>query len=133
MQTGGGEVGIMIPISESRHCNGMCPSDAWSHVPCSIQEEGLYDHVIYNDNLEEASQQLAEIAERALNGETGATAPSSEAQVALLPPPPLSCSSLLSGRRPLGEYISNSLDFVTESMVKLTPCHRKLERHCPKL
>lgn len=87
--------------------------------------------MIYNDNLEEASQQLAEIAERALNGETGATAPSSEAQVVLLPPPPY-CSFLLSGRRPLREYLSNSLDIVTslESLtvlkIKLTPCRREL-------
>lgn len=53
--------------------------------------------MIYNDNLEEASQQLAEIAERALNGETGATAPSSEAQVVLPPPHILPIALCLQG------------------------------------
>lgn len=37
----------------------------------SIDERGLYDHVIYNDDVEAAYEQLVEIAARALQGGTG--------------------------------------------------------------
>lgn len=37
----------------------------------SIEELGLYDHVIYNDDVEAAYAQLVEIAARALRGGVG--------------------------------------------------------------
>ncbi len=37
----------------------------------SIKEPGLYDYVIFNDDLEEAFSQLATVARRALAGQVG--------------------------------------------------------------
>ena len=39
---------------------------------CSMDEDGLYDYVIVNDELDKASEELTLIAERALAGEVGA-------------------------------------------------------------
>ena len=38
---------------------------------CSIKEPGLYDYVIFNDDLEDAFAQLVLVAKRALSGKTG--------------------------------------------------------------
>ena len=38
----------------------------------SMEEEGLYDYVIVNDELDKAFEELSLIAERALAGEIGA-------------------------------------------------------------
>ena len=38
---------------------------------CSVQEGGLYDYILCNDDLEAAFQQLRVIAQRALSGHTG--------------------------------------------------------------
>ena len=40
-------------------------------IPCSIKEPGLYDYVIFNDDLEDAFAQLVLVAKRALSGKTG--------------------------------------------------------------
>jgi Guanylate kinase len=45
------------------------PDAAWHS--CSIEEKGLYDHVVYNDSVDQAFAQLNQIASRALEGETG--------------------------------------------------------------
>ena len=37
--------------------------------PCSINENGLFDYVIFNQDLDEALQRLASIARRALAGQ----------------------------------------------------------------
>ena len=37
----------------------------------SIKEPGLYDYVIFNDDLDEAFSQLATVARRALAGQVG--------------------------------------------------------------
>jgi len=37
----------------------------------SIEEKSLYDHVIYNDRVDQAFAQLSQVAKRALAGETG--------------------------------------------------------------
>ncbi|KAK9830639.1 hypothetical protein WJX81_008303 [Elliptochloris bilobata] len=37
----------------------------------SIKEPGLYDYIIFNDDVEEAFRQLASVAERALRGQVG--------------------------------------------------------------
>ena len=42
--------------------------------PCSIEEKGLYDHIIYNDDVDAAYAQLAEVAARALQGGVGTAA-----------------------------------------------------------
>ena len=36
---------------------------------CSIKELGLYDYIIFNEDVEEAFRQLASVAERALRGQ----------------------------------------------------------------
>lgn len=36
---------------------------------CSIKEPGLYDYIIFNDDVEEAFRQLASVTERALRGQ----------------------------------------------------------------
>ena len=41
------------------------------HCCCSIKEPGLYDYVIFNDDLEDAFAQLVLVAKRALSGKTG--------------------------------------------------------------
>ena len=79
----------IILVTDNVH--KFCCSDPWICQSGSIEEEGLYDHVIYNDNLEEAFQELAALAERALSGDTGAAAPG-EPQVSCAGPfrgPPL--------------------------------------------
>jgi guanylate kinase len=38
---------------------------------CSIKEPGLYDYVIFNDDLEDAFAQLVVVARRALAGQQG--------------------------------------------------------------
>lgn len=38
---------------------------------CSIKEPGLYDYVIFNDDLEDAYAQLVLVAKRALSGKQG--------------------------------------------------------------
>ena len=38
---------------------------------CSIKEPGLYDYVIFNDDLEDAFAQLVLVAKRALSGKQG--------------------------------------------------------------
>ena len=38
---------------------------------CSVDEKGLYDHVVSNDNIEQAFAELEQIAKRALDGEIG--------------------------------------------------------------
>ncbi len=38
---------------------------------CSIKEPGLYDYVIFNDDLEDAYAQLVLVAKRALSGMQG--------------------------------------------------------------
>ncbi len=40
-------------------------------IPCSIKEPGLYDYVIFNDDLEDAFAQLVLVAKRALSGKQG--------------------------------------------------------------
>ncbi len=40
-------------------------------MPCSIKEPGLYDYVIFNDDLEDAFAQLVLVAKRALSGKQG--------------------------------------------------------------
>ena len=40
-------------------------------VPCRIKEPGLYDYVIFNDDLEDAFAQLVLVAKRALSGKQG--------------------------------------------------------------
>ena len=40
-------------------------------VLCSIKEPGLYDYVIFNDDLEDAYAQLVLVAKRALSGKQG--------------------------------------------------------------
>lgn len=40
-------------------------------MPCSIKEPGLYDYVIFNDELEDAFAQLMLVAKRALSGKQG--------------------------------------------------------------
>ena len=37
--------------------------------PCSLEEDGLYDYILYNDNVEVALEQLTHVAERALAGQ----------------------------------------------------------------
>ncbi len=37
--------------------------------PRSIKEPGLYDYIIFNEEVEEAFRQLASVAERALRGQ----------------------------------------------------------------
>ena len=44
----------------------------WYQPLCSMDEDGLYDYVIVNDELDKASEELTLIAERALAGEVGA-------------------------------------------------------------
>ena len=41
--------------------------------PCSINESGLFDYVIFNQDLDEALQRLASIALRALAGQVPLT------------------------------------------------------------
>ena len=49
-----------------------CAADATSlRCCCSIKEPGLYDYVIFNDDLEDAFAQLVLVAKRALSGKTG--------------------------------------------------------------
>ena len=49
-----------------------CAADAKSvYCCCSIKEPGLYDYVIFNDDLEDAFAQLVLVAKRALSGKTG--------------------------------------------------------------
>ncbi len=43
----------------------------WVCVCCSIKEQGLYDYVIFNDDLEDAFAQLTLVARRALAGQVG--------------------------------------------------------------
>ena len=40
-------------------------------MSCRIKEPGLYDYVIFNDDLEDAFAQLVLVAKRALSGKTG--------------------------------------------------------------
>ena len=44
----------------------------WPATLCSMDEDGLYDYVIVNDELDKAFEELTLIAERALAGEIGA-------------------------------------------------------------
>ena len=44
---------------------------AMVRIHCSIKEQGLYDYVIFNDDLDEAYAQLATVARRALAGQSG--------------------------------------------------------------
>lgn len=50
-----------------------------------MEEQSLYDHVVYNDSVDQAFLQLSQVAQRALAGETGsaplADAPSRPQQV----------------------------------------------------
>ena len=49
-----------------------CAADTTSiYCCCSIKEPGLYDYVIFNDDLEDAFAQLVLVAKRALSGKTG--------------------------------------------------------------
>ena len=50
----------------------VCAADTTSvYCCCSIKEPGLYDYVIFNDDLEDAFAQLVLVAKRALSGKTG--------------------------------------------------------------
>lgn len=57
---------------EGLRCSGHATAqpDAALHTR-SIEEKGLYDHVVYNDSVDQAFAQLNQIANRALEGETG--------------------------------------------------------------
>lgn len=49
---------------------------------CSVNEEGLYDYVVFNNELEDALAQLRDIAEQALAGLSGQGAKLSKARAA---------------------------------------------------
>ena len=51
---------------------------------CSIKEPGLYDYVIFNDDLEDAYAQLVLVAKRALSGKQGNGSPSITGPVTLV-------------------------------------------------
>ena len=53
-------------------------------MPCSIKEPGLYDYVIFNDDLEDAFAQLVLVAKRALSGNQGTGSPSITGPVTLV-------------------------------------------------
>ena len=53
-------------------CDGPCTRQSEPDAllcACSIKEPGLYDYIIFNDDVEEAFRQLASVAERALRGQ----------------------------------------------------------------
>ena len=52
----------------ARHCCGEMPVAVQLR---SIDESGLYDHIIYNDEVDAAYDQLAQVAARALQGGVG--------------------------------------------------------------
>lgn len=52
----------------ARHCFGMMSAAIRMR---SIDESGLYDHIIYNDEVDAAYDQLAQVAARALQGGVG--------------------------------------------------------------
>ena len=49
---------------------------------CSVNEEGLYDYVVFNHEVEEALTELKNIAEQALQGLSGQGAKLSKARAA---------------------------------------------------
>ena len=49
---------------------------------CSVNEEGLYDYVVFNKEVEDALAQLKDIAEQALQGLSGQGAKLSRARAA---------------------------------------------------
>lgn len=55
-------------LRRARHCFGMMPVAIRMR---SIDENGLYDHIIYNDDVDAAYDQLAQVAARALQGGVG--------------------------------------------------------------
>ena len=54
-------------------------------MPCSIKEPGLYDYVIFNDDLEDAFAQLVLVAKRALSGKQATARSPSPARSPLWP------------------------------------------------